>query len=263
MCTMVEGFTHIFPSAEAQGPRNPEELRIAIRLLISELESHPNRVYMITELSSKYKIKRRRLYDVINVFSAIGVCKKSGLDHMVWNGTASVIAILESIRKKRGVDDPNNTLEDIFPAEQCIGISKLTIAFLLSFYSLKTQHLDIRFIAQLFSRGTSRYKTTLCKLYQICYILSSVGITSRTATVCEVIFNKPFFVCDVLEAIEDPKPVGDPVAPLTIQSLLNNHREVPEKDRFVYKRRKELRDIFVESIASRANKENERKNKFD
>ena len=35
-------------------------------------------------------------------------------------------------------------------------------------------------IPQLFSNGTGRYKSTLCKLYQVSYTLAAAGIVTRS-----------------------------------------------------------------------------------
>lgn len=233
-----------------QKSKNPEELRNSIKLLVNELEQHPKQVFKITDLSNKYNIPRRRLYDVINVFSALGVCQRAGLDHMIWNGTSCAMPVLNTIKSRQSINDKAKSLSSIFPVNACIGIANLTLALISAFYALKISRLDIRFIAHLFSRGTSRYKTTLCKLYQICYVLSSVGMTSRTATVCEIEFNKPYFNCDTLPDIDDHNQLLF-AGPLCISNLLNHYITIAEEDQYIYDRRKELKDLFIESVTSK------------
>lgn len=233
---------------QQQQPKAPEDLKISIQMLIQELEAYPRQTFAITLLSQKYMIKRRRLYDMINVFSAIGCCRKSGLDHMVWMGTEMFSQFLSQMKKSRGIDDKTKTLCDLFPVASCIGISNLTVCFLLLFSALKTNHLDLRFVGQLFSRETSRYKTTLCKLYQISYILSSIHITNRTSTVCEVILLPPYSDEDILPDEPDNK-ANNSIIPISIDSLLNTHIKIEPENQYIYDRRHELRDTFIECIS--------------
>ena len=222
------------------------------------------------------------MYDVINVFEAIGCCEKSGLDAVKWVGKENIISNLSSLKTQRGVHDRRKRLDDLFPVPCCVGISNLSISFLLLFFALQQDRVDLRYASQFFSRTTARYKTTLCKLYQICYILGSIGVTSRTAQVCEVILNKPYFDEEVLPPLneydqdgkrsssdkEDSKSLSkhrkrshnlniitktpntkNPsiIKPIdmSINSLLN-HKE--DDDQYIYDRRKELEDCYSEFI---------------
>lgn len=237
----------------------------------------------ISTLSKRFSIKRRRLYDVINVFEAIGCCEKSGLDSVRWVGKENIISNLRSLKLQRGVHDRKKRLDDLFPVPCCVGISNLSISFLLLFFALQQNKVDLRYASQFFSRTTARYKTTLCKLYQICYILGSIGVTSRTAQVCEVILNKPYYDEDVLPPEEDgdyEKNLSDnddsnsknkhkkkghnqiltskssilksstspiKLIDMSINSLLN-HKEDMYSNQYIYDRRKELSECYSEFI---------------
>lgn len=225
-----------------------DDLKISIQMLINELENSINRVQTIPLLTQRFNIKRRRLYDLINVFSSIGCCKKSGFDHLVWYGKSQLPVQLEKLKKSRHIDDPSYSLEQLFPVTDCIGISNLTVCFLLLFFALKTNCLDLRFVSNLFSRQTSRYKTTKCKLYQISYIFGAVGITNRTNQVCEVILNPPYYNDEILPHNEQlPNP-------FSISSLLNHPTDSSSNNSnaYIYKRRKDFHELFVQSIASKS-----------
>ncbi|OHT09044.1 hypothetical protein TRFO_22211 [Tritrichomonas foetus] len=180
-------------NSNSKESKNSDDLRASIQVFVKSFESSPKNTQAISSLSSRFAIKRRRLYDVINVFEAIGCCERSDLDAVRWIGKENIITNLNSLRKQRGIDDSTKMLEDLFPVPCCVGISNLTISFLLLFFALKQDRIDLRYVSHFFSRNTARYKTTLCKLYQICYILGSIGVTERTSQVCEVILNRPYF----------------------------------------------------------------------
>ena len=236
-----------------------DDLRASIQVFVKSLESTKDNTQTISTLSSRFTIKRRRLYDVINVFEAIGCCEKSGLDSVKWVGRDNIVINLQNLKEKRDIDNRNKKLEDLFPIPCCVGISNLTISFLLLFFAMKIDRIDLRYVSHFFSRNTTRYKTTLCKLYQICYILGSIGVTSRTSQVCEVILNKPYFSGDIPDIDESKyeqekqenivkKNTQQNSQPLSIGSLLN-HQTAPvdENDQsYVFERRRELKNCYVE-----------------
>lgn len=289
----------------SNGNKQSDDLRSSIQIFVKTLESsYKNKknqtdnsssgtdnsdadygAQQISTLSSRFAIKRRRLYDVINVFEAIGCCEKSGLDAVRWVGKENIIVNLRSLKIQRGVHDRRKHLDDLFPVPCCVGISNLSISFLLLFFALQQDRVDLRYASQFFSRTTARYKTTLCKLYQICYILGSIGVTSRTAQVCEVILNKPYFDEEVLPPLDDfdhdekrnSNDKDDPnslykhrkrghnlttttkqttsksppvlkLIDMSINSLLNHKEDDINDNQYIYDRRKELEDCYSEFI---------------
>jgi hypothetical protein len=217
-------------------PPNPKQ---QIILLISELDRYIQHPVAISPLSMHFGITTRRLYDFINILSAIGCCRRSGLDLLIWMGRAQIPPFVSELRRLRDVDNAERTLCDLFPVSDCVGMSNLTSCFLLVFHALRTTHLNLRFVGQLFSRKTQRYKSTLCKLYQIVFVLCAAGICSRTAQTCEVVLLDAYIDFIVVPA--------DASGPLGIDALLNR-----KKANFVIRRRKEFHDLFAASVVSKA-----------
>ena len=231
--------------------KNPEDLRGSIKAFVECLEQAPEHTQAITVLSNRFAIKRRRLYDVINVFESVGACRKSGLDAVKWLGLENMKQTLKSLRKDRRIDDKSVPLEELFPAPCCIGISNLTASFLLLFAAIKTNRVDLRFVSQFFSHGTARYKTTLCKLYQICYILGAIGVTKRTSHVCEVILNDDYCDPDALKYGEgkDNERKGAESA-MSISALLNKSEagQAAATEDWLEARRKALESCYIENV---------------
>jgi hypothetical protein len=221
------------------------DLRHSLTLLIEELDRHMQQRVAIACLADRFAIKTRRLYDFINVLSALGCCQKSGLDHVIWLGRERIPTVIHDLLIARDIENHSLTLCEIFPVTGCIGIVNLTISFLLMFHALRTNHLDLRFIGHLFSRQTTRYKSTLCKLYQISYVLCAAGVLKRTMQVCDVVLLYPYL--DFAVVPPEPKSIADPYL---IQSLLNRPGPIEEL-RHIYRRRKELYDLFIGSVASK------------
>ena len=217
-----------------------DEFKTSIRLFIQHLELNDGE-QSITAPSIALGIKRRRLYDVVNVFESIGCCKKCALDSVIWIGKSNIKHTFDMLIKQKDLYNPKYTLADLFPIDQCIGVSNLTASFVLLFYTLKTDHLDLRYVAHFFSRKSSRYKTTLCKLYQISYILNAIELMNRTSQVCEVVISTEFFKVEIIADINERSSEC-----VSIQSLLIGNEN--EEFDLTMKRRKEFRQYFSESM---------------
>jgi hypothetical protein len=216
-------------------PLRSPELRAAMTSMVLEFEHGQLQTMTIVELSQRFMIKTRRLYDVINVFLALGCCARSGGDGFTWTSLKDSLPRLRELRQSRGIDDPSRNLTDLFPITECVGIANLTIALLLLFYAVRANHLDLRLAARVFSRGTTRFQSTLCKLYQICFVLSTAGIVARTTVSCEVRIMGQW-----LDYPAVPTELNENHAPLSLETLLNH--KTPETQ-FAYKRRREMAEI--------------------
>jgi hypothetical protein len=221
------------------------DLRHQIACLINELDNHSCEPVSVLPLTARFAIKARRLYDFINILSAIGCCRKSGLGHLIWVGRHQIPAFLANLGASMGIDNPEKTLCELFPISECVGMANLTVRFMLMFRALRTNQVDLRFVGNLFARKTNRYKSTLCKLYQISFVLCAVGVCARTSQVCQVVLSPAYVNFPLVEperAVEaDPRE---------IDSLLNR-RSGNEAIDCALRRRKEINGIFLGSAVSK------------
>jgi hypothetical protein len=221
------------------------DLRHQIACLIDELDGHACEPVSVTPLAARFAIKARRLYDFINILSAIGCCRKSGLGHLIWVGRHQIPTFVANLGASMGIDNPDKTLCDLFPVSECVGMANLTVRFMLMFRALRTNQVDLRFVGNLFARKTNRYKSTLCKLYQIAFVLCAVGICGRTSQVCQVVLSPAYVDFPLVEperAVEaDPRE---------IDSLLNK-RSGNEAIDCAFRRRKEINATFFASAVSK------------
>ncbi|EAX86640.1 hypothetical protein TVAG_025440 [Trichomonas vaginalis G3] len=197
-----------------------DDFKTSIQSLIDTLEIRSKQIYSIQSLSSKFHFHKRRLYDVLNVYESIGICKKLSVDSLLWLGFSNIHPTVNSIAIQNHVFDSDFNMDDLALSDPCITIALLTQRFLLLFTTLNSHSLDIKQCAKYLSMKNDKYKTTLCKLYQITYILESSNIISKSQKPGEVVLSKQYFV---EEATEEPSPIDI----FSVQSLLNNH-ETPK-----------------------------------
>jgi hypothetical protein len=212
------------PSIQAQRAQENTKFRKAIQSMVAELDQDPNRLHEIPQIYQQYQVKRRRLYDIINVFIALGCATRSGFDQLLWQGRSRILATLREEKMRIGIDNNRVSLSRLFEPDNCVGLTSLTTSFLLLFAAVRMETLDLRKVSAFFSRHTGRYKSTLCKLYQISLILGALGITERTDKICEVKLLSPF--TQLLVSEEEGNP-------LSIVNLLNRPKDgtIPLKAR--------------------------------
>jgi hypothetical protein len=193
-------------------PHQRTEFSSSIQALVNQLERDTNTPHSIPLFCRRFQVKRRRLYDVINVFTAIGCATRQGVDALLWHGRDRALEFMKETSGEMEVQNPEKTLCELFPTEKCVGLPTLTVAFVLLFGAMQVETLDLREVSSFFSRETARYKSTLCKLYQITLILSAIGVMQRTVNVCEVKIQSPF-----KEGLAEVEYVN----PLALERLLN------------------------------------------
>jgi hypothetical protein len=161
-------------------------------------------------MHKRHQIKHRRLYDVINVFTALGCASRVNGDEILWHGRDQIITKLLQAKESMNIARYDVPLASLFPPETSVGLTSLTVSFLMLFPALGTHEIDLREASAFFSRNNQKYKTVLCKLYQIAVILASLGLTNRTENVCQIKVLPP-----VLRLFDDHQN------PMSIDNLLN------------------------------------------
>jgi hypothetical protein len=193
-------------------PPSPQKIKFAaaIHSIIVELEKERGRTHALSLLHQQHQIKRRRLYDITNVFTAVGCATRSTTEDIRWEGINRILPCLKAEKEKLGVANYATPLSTLFPPDNCVGLTSLTVTFIMLFAATDSNVLNMCEVSAFFSRDVQRYKTTLSKLYQITLILGALEITERTETPGEVRLRAPF-----------DEILGDGGSPWAIESLLN------------------------------------------
>ena len=213
---------------EPTSKKNSSEFfKLSIQAFVRDVESKPIGKHTLSSIRDKYDFQRRRLYDVIRVFEAIGCCVKTGIDTIIWLGLKNIYPTLLQLAKDNHVFDKEITIDRVLQNDSSISISKLTQNFLLTYFALNENCLDIRAIASFISKNTGRYKSTLCKLYQITYILECIGVVIRKPEVAGFLTIGDGYFVDSSKENHKQKPQA---SILDINSLLNNPQPLKESD---------------------------------
>jgi hypothetical protein len=214
------------------GSREKGSFRASVIAFVSQAEAQglPSNAFTITQLVDDFSLQRRRIYDVLNVFEAIGCTKKSSSDTFTWLGLNNIRPTMDLLQESSGAASADMPMVRIIPTEVSISMGQLTISFLLCFLSLHVTVLDIKEVGYFISRDNNRFKRTLCKLYQIIQILETIGIVKRGEKCGEISIEDRFFH---IVPIHFHTP--DDLCAFSLASLLN--RPVQDSERILRQRR--------------------------
>jgi hypothetical protein len=180
------------PSAEHQKDNDKVPFDVLVQSLVADLQSCPRKIQTMAELHQRFQVKRRRLYDVTNILIVLGAASRSSAEEITWLGEDQILPNLVKHKHSMNVMNLEIPLSVLFPQDNCVSFTTLAMAVLMMFPAIGTERLNLRDISAFFSRDTQRYKTTICKLYQITLILSALGIMQRTENPCEVKLLPPY-----------------------------------------------------------------------
>lgn len=223
-------------------PQKPsyDSFRTAIRALVDTMV--PQSSMKITKICDDFCFQRRRFYDVVNVLETVGFCAKTNIDEIKWLGPGNVVPTLKQLQSKFGVNCPDRKMRDIFVDERCISISNLTTVFMMMFFALRENSLNIKSMALFLSRNNGRFKTTQCKLYQISHILEAAGVVTRGG------FTGKSTIEDRFYKFADDESPSRSVSIMSIDMLLNRPRD--DLIAWVDNRRREFMDVVRDSNCS-------------
>lgn len=211
----------------------------SISELINHIGRHHSMRFSLQAVCDEYKFEKRRFYDVVNVFEAIGCCKKIDANHMLWYGIINVKKHIKRLLKKHISAPLDTPIEELFMIDKTLSISSLTNSYMFSFITLQTRELNIRDLSLFLSKYNGRYKSTLCKMYQITHILRAMGILEQNRTQGISIIREEYY-----SSMQIPTS-NQVVHPFSIQSLLNDEEHEQNIPNVLDYRRKLYHDSVV------------------
>lgn len=167
--------------------------------------------FCINEVCQRFDLKRRVFFDFLWIINSIGMCTKVSAEQYVSNGLEVSEAFWRMAQESASVDQ--RPISIVFDCRGDSSLSYVTRQFILLFFYLDVDVLDLRKVARLFVHGNEKLKTMMRKLYSISVALEAVNIVTRTM--------KPAEVKLIRRAKEDPLSI------LNITALLNNQESAP------------------------------------
>ena len=159
--------------------------------LIQRFEASPGTPLQINSLSHQSGVEKRRLYDLMNVLVACGVCTRRDTHTFTWNGISSFHIAMQSISKdieeKALIQKHPNKLF-LLPDSPSIGL--IAVTFIAIYLYLGVHTYNIRDAAFLMSNGEESSKPILRRLYLVTFLLERIGILKHSQKIGEYSINE-------------------------------------------------------------------------
>jgi hypothetical protein len=178
----------------SQVPSDVKSFRSAIQAFVSGAETNVSYEYFVSTLLTTFHVQKRRMDDMTCVFAGVGACEKLSVDMIRWNGFSRIPSALCQLQFEVGADSLSASLDDIIRSSGLVSIADLIRRFLVCFFALRMQRMDVRKISRYQSRQTWWRKSTLCKLYQIAHILEAASLVTRCESPGQVTCVSTFYV---------------------------------------------------------------------
>lgn len=160
-----------------------------ITRFLKHYEGKNDQVIQINQLSNESGVEKRRLYDLMNVLVACGVCVKSSAHSYQWKGLGSLFGLLEKISVDIEVRALNEDLDQLFVIRDSPAIGTLVVNFLGIFIYFGISSLNIRDIALIMTTDEEKSKPILRRLYLVAFLLERIGILKHAQKVGECMIN--------------------------------------------------------------------------
>lgn len=172
-----EEFSEDFESSSPKARKNANgSFQERIKKLIDHFNKSHSSELSLQSICERYSFERRRFYDVINILEGIGCIKKLDSDRMIWYGIGNVKKNIKRLVKKHVSAPANEPIQNLLKISKTCSIISLTNTYMLSFIALQTREVSLMELANIIAQFNKRYKSTLCKLYQISQIMRAMGV---------------------------------------------------------------------------------------
>ena len=206
----------------------------SLRILVSKLETLIGKEFNYLSLCSQFSVKRRVLYDFIQIVEPLAIIDRKNNNLFVWNGISNFQTVIPTLLSNLQNETLSHSFVNIFSCSNDSSLVHITILLLKLFCYLNTKTLDLRSVAFLFTQGPTKFKTLIRKLYTVSTSLEVVGILSKTSKVSEV----KLLVPELLIRNQNQN--------IGVQALINTTEELQQFEMFE-QRRKEFNEYVEHS----------------
>ena len=145
--------------------------------------------FCINDICQRFSLKRRVFFDFLWIVNSLGICTRVSNEEYVSNGIEVSESFWKMAREYSAADQ--RPLSAVFDCRSDGSLTHVTRQFVLLFFYLDVDLLDLRKVARLFVHGNEKLKTMMRKLYSISVALEAVNVVTRTMKPAEVKLIRP------------------------------------------------------------------------
>ena len=207
----------------------------SVKDIIQFFETHPGPIDYTSAFDERI-LSKRRIYDVISIFSATNVIIKESKNIVKWQGYEFFKKKYQAIIEQYKVNDQSKSLADIIPSLDIVPMDKLTDFYFLFFPAMRVDRVRIRDVCEFLCRKRGNFATIMCKVYQLTSVLTAMDIIFKTENSGEFRLA-PEYNFNQINSTD----------PLPIATLLNRSGSDEQLESVYEKRRKEFLKVSKEN----------------
>ena len=150
---------------------------VSVRSVIEYLERQKcNATVDINAVVSQFCVRRKTIYDMMSIMTALGVASRVSATSYRWCGIGHIdgaVAFIQQARARSAVQQP---IEAMFKCAKDASLGNLSLSLLKLFWYLGREKLNIRTVATLFAQRDIRLSSILRRLVVIANCLQAVGV---------------------------------------------------------------------------------------
>lgn len=231
---------------QKSGSKRKSDFSVFITTLMQRYEESPQQYLQINTLSTETGVEKRRLYDLMNVLVACGICSKTNTHTYRWEGRASFHSAFVQIMKETEIRSIRYPLDTLFLLPESPPIGTVTSYFLGIFGFLGMNTIGIRDAAVLMAPDDEKSKQVLRRLYLVAYLLEHTVLTKHSQNMGEytIAEDLPSLTTSVIEEIVSEGEYG----PDRIENKLNRIDANFVRNLYEHRRREFAKLLRLKSI---------------
>ena len=210
--------------------------------MIAAFEDSNSTKLTVLDVSKKFRVQSRRVYDFFNVFGTLGVCNTENKSSISWVSMKKAMETIKQEYIKLEHEAQYKTISELFTLKQSQGLGSIGLSFLLLYFYLNTQVLNIHDVSALFLPMAYDRKSLERRLYLVLSMFDLVGFvkhSQRTGDYTILIDMKPI-INEGMKSIQN-----ECKTPCSILSLLSKVSE-PYMEHIFEARRQQFTSVITE-----------------
>lgn len=207
--------------AQGKGQKQGNSLTDSYKQIISDFEkSRPTNINIIN-VAREYGIQHRRVYDLFNLLTALGVCENIERGKLSWIGLNCLKATIAKTYEKIEIDSLTKPVSRIFSLGPSPSLGQIATHFVSMYLFFGIDTLLLKQVSGIFHDPRSDIKSLERRMYLVLSFLDIMGVVTHTMKTNE--YKLTIDLSDVQKrAFEKKKSFEKTRCPLSLENLLNS-----------------------------------------
>ena len=211
-------------SGSAEGKhkkRSSNSLTDVYKQIISDLEfKKPNNINILN-ISKEYGIQHRRVYDLFNLLTSLGVCQNVERGKLAWCGIFNVPTIISKAYSKIEINSLTMSPAQLFCLGPSPSLGDIATHFISMYLFFDVDTLLLKQVSSMFHDPRADIKSLERRMYLVLSFLELLGIVAHTMKT-----NEYKLLLDLSQAkkaaLTAKRKIIHNQYPLALENLLNN-----------------------------------------